>query len=176
VWDAATAHAKPVLQGDLSAISRLAINDDGTLIAAAGPTSDPRVEIWDVVAGKKLQTLTKATSAITDLDFQPGGKLLAVADLKGSLWLFTPQDGQLVKTIPATADQGWFNGLAFSPDGSMLATTSPNGEVQVLNAATGDAAAHVSADGSAIALAFSPDGQRLAVSARDQSVRVFALP
>jgi len=177
VWDAATARAKPMLQSDLRAISRLAINDDGTLIAAAGPSSDPRIEIWDVLAGKKLQTLTNATSAITDLDFQPGDKLLAVTDLKGSLWLFTPQDGQLVKTIAATADQGWFNGLAFSPDGSLLATTSPNGEVQLLNAATGDAAAHVTfANSSAITLAFSPNGQRLAVSVRDQTVRIFELP
>jgi WD40 repeat protein len=177
VWDAATTQAKPALKGDLSAISRLAINDDGTLLAAAGPSSDPRVEIWDVVAGKKVQTLTKATSAITALDFQPRGKLLAVTELQGSLWLFTPQDGQLVKTIAATADQGWFNGLAFSPDGSMLATTSPNGDVQLLNAATGAAAARLtSAGGSAIALAFSPNGERLAVSIRDQTVRLFGLP
>lgn len=177
VWDAATARAKPALQGDLSAISRLAINDDGTLIAAAGPSSDPRIEIWDVVAGKKVQTLTRATSAITALDFQPRGKLLAVSEVKGSLWLFTPQDGQLVTTIAATADQSWFNGLAFSPDGSMLATTSPNGDVQLLNAATGDVAVRLgSANGSAIALAFSSDGQRLAVSLRDQTVRIFGLP
>src|SRR5262249_28958446 len=129
-WDSVTLTANPPLRSDLTSIARLAISDDGKLIAAAGPSSDPRIEIWDVPAAKRLETLPRATGAITGLDFQPRGKLLATSDLNGSLKLWNIQDGQLVKTISASTDQSWFSGLAFSPDGTLIATTSPNGDIQ----------------------------------------------
>jgi WD40 repeat protein len=177
VWDAATGNARPTLRSDLGTIYRLALNDDGSLLAAAGPPSDPRIEIWDVATGQRIHTLADSQGGITGLAFQPRGMLLAAADFDGSLRLWNARNGQLAHRIPATQDQERFTALAFAPDGTMLATASPNGEVRFWNVGTGEAVAQMTiTDASPLALEFSPDGEKFAVSLRDKTVRIFELP
>jgi WD40 repeat protein len=177
IWDTASGTARSQLQGDLKAIARLAFNDDGSLLAAAGPPNDPRVEIWDTTTGQKRQTLVGSQGLITGLTFQPGSPIVAVADIQGALRLWDAQDGQLARTISAQESQQRFIGLTFSPDGKLLATGALNGDIQLWNPSDGKTAAQLNlGTGSALALAFSPDGQRLAIGGRDETVRVLELP
>jgi WD40 repeat protein len=173
LWDGASGAAKPAIRSGLKLIYALAVSADGTRIAAGGPPDDPRIEIWNSATGKLLQTLTGVTSSLTNLALQPGGDLVAATDLQGALWIWNAQDGKLVKTIAATQQQRWFSALAFSPDGSMLVTGSPNGDLVFHRAQTGDEVAILPLRVAGVfSLAFSPDGQLLASGLSDQTVRI----
>jgi WD40 repeat protein len=180
-WDGASGAAMPLLRGEqLAAITDLAVNDDGSLIAAGGPIEaggqpgDPRIELWDAESGTLRHTLAVGSARIVTLAFQPRGKLLAATDLAGELRLWNADDGTLIKTISATSQQGSFTALAFSPDGKLLVTGTPNGQIIFWNAETGEqAAALPSRDIGIFTAAFSPDGQRLALGFADQTVRIF---
>ena len=69
------------------------------------------------------------------------------------------------------------NGVAFSPDGTLLAAAEVDGAVQMWNLATGQAVgAPLEADrpgGSVNGLAFSPDGKLLAAADSDGTVRLW---
>jgi WD40 repeat protein len=67
-------------------------------------------------------------------------------------------------------------GVAFSADGSRLATTGGDGQVKVWDAATGTELLNLSGHTSSIwAVAFNREGSRLATASLDGTVRVFAL-
>jgi WD40 repeat protein len=179
VWDTATSTQRQTLHSDLKVIARLALSDDGSLLAAAGLPDDQRnvaIEVWDTTTAAKRQTLVGSRGLITAMAFQPGTTTLAACDLAGALRLWKAQDGQLLQTISAQEDQRYFVGLAFSPDGATLVTGSFTGDIQFWNPATGAQAAKVALVGTgASTLVFSPDGQQIAVAGRDASVRVLEL-
>ncbi|HET9223639.1 MAG TPA: hypothetical protein VFO07_14095 [Roseiflexaceae bacterium] len=179
VWDAATGERRQTLRSDIETIVRVALSDDGSLLAISGLPDEQRnvaVEIWDTTTVTRRHSLVGSRGLISAMAFQPGATALAVADLSGALRLWNSQDGQLLRTISAQADQRYFVGLAFSPDGSALVTGSFTGDVQFWNPATGAEAARLTlADTGASTLAISPDGQQIAVGGRDTSVRLLAL-
>jgi len=179
IWDAATGNARPLLQTGLGAVVRLAFNDDGSLLAAAGvPDAQNKtpIEVWDTVAGSRRQTLVGSQGVVTALAFQPDGTLVAAADLQGALRLWNSQDGKVVETFMAQPEQQRFVGIAFSPDGAALAASALNGDIQFWNPTTGAESAKVSFGVGASTLAYSPDGQMIAVGGRDETVRVLELP
>jgi eukaryotic-like serine/threonine-protein kinase len=64
-------------------------------------------------------------------------------------------------------------GLAFSPDGQMLATASYDGSVRLWNVATGREMGRLSHGGKATDVAFSPDGHLLATAGGGPTVRLW---
>ncbi len=137
IWDAASKNARPVLRSELQAITRLAFNDDGSLLAVAPARPDDlRVEVWDTTTGQRVQTLVGSQGLITALNFQPGSGIVAVADTRGALRLWNARDGQIALTLSAQENQQRFVSLAFSPDGKVLATGALNGDIQLWNAPT----------------------------------------
>src|SRR5690606_26523970 len=94
----------------------------------------------------------------------------------GVLRLYEGETGSEVRSILAAPEHGWFSGLAFSPDGTLLATGTPTGLIQFWNPATGAEVASLQQEYGVITLAFSPDGEHLAVSARDVTVRLYGVP
>ena len=64
-------------------------------------------------------------------------------------------------------------GVAFSPDGTRVATGSYDGSARVFDAATGAELARLDHGGLVYGVAFSPDGTRVATGSSDGSARVF---
>jgi WD40 repeat protein len=63
--------------------------------------------------------------------------------------------------------------VAFSPDGTQVATGSSDGSARVFGAATGAEISRLGHDGPVTAVAFSPDGTQVATGSSDGSARVF---
>ena len=75
------------------------------------------------------------------------------------------------------AHQRAISGLGFSPDGTLLASTSRDGLLVLWDVASGRAVARLDADELASnGLAWSADGARLAAAFQDQVVRVWQMP
>jgi WD40 repeat protein len=118
-----TATGKEVQTLPISA-NALAFSADGKCLAASSGSS---IKIWDLGAGRELETLAGQLGA-QDLAFSPDGKLLITSDQLLGLWDVT--SGKLIRTLP-----GGSQTLAYSPDGRWLAT-NPKGQLKIWDTST----------------------------------------
>lgn len=107
----------------------LASSPDGTSLAAA--YGDNAVRIWDMKTRTVAHTLVGHTSAPDDLAFSPDGHLIASISLfDDSLHLW---DVATEKNL-VTLDVSSVRALAFSPDGTKLATPGgPPGQIYAIS-------------------------------------------
>jgi len=178
-------------------ILSLAFGPDGKTLFSAGDSlyrrvpgkpnhveSDPRARMWDVASGKLIREFAEAgpdrwaCAAALSGD----GRTLASRQ-SNSIKLWDVSSGKVVRTIPGfwlpaaasdkTIHEGWadtHNGLALSPDASLLACTNhPLHTVTLWDTATGRRKLDFpdSHGESVKGVACSPDGSRIATAGGD---------
>ena len=107
---------------------------------------------------------------ITDIQYSPDGKFLAVASGIG-IWLYdvtVHQEASLITGHTSVVDC-----LAFSPDGRILASGSADGTIILRDRITGEQTALIGHTLWITDLAFSPDGKTLASDSRDSTIRLW---
>ena len=78
----------------------------------------------------------------------------------------------LARTL--TGHAGWVRGVAFSPDGRLLATASMDSTAKLWDPATGECVRTVTGHGAGLrGVAFSPDGRLLATASTDKTARLW---
>jgi WD40 repeat protein len=114
------------------------------------------------------------SSASRDLAiFSPDSKVLAVATARWEVRLWDTTKREFIRTL---GPHPWrLNGMSFSPDGRLVASSSWAGDVRVFDVTTGkEVVAPLSGHGSGVhAQGFSPDGATLVTSGDDSSVRLW---
>ncbi len=190
LWDPATGEHLRTLTGP--AVRGVAFSPDGRLLATAG--DDGSARLWDPATGDCLRTLTGPTGQVFGVAFSPDGRLLATAsgsarrwdpatgDGPARRWDLATSDGSARLWDPATGDclriltghTGLVRGVAFSPDGRLLAAAGNDETARLWDLATGNHLRILTGHtGQVRGVAFSPDGRLLATGSGDGSARLW---
>jgi WD40 repeat protein len=167
IWDAQSLELIRTLRGLSGSVYGLDFNRDASQIAAVTnqPNNAPTITVWDVNNGNRLTTIRGLTRPITAIAMLPTEEAVAGVSVDGTLRVWNTRDGVEIRSFQASAEAGWFSSLAVSPDGSVFATGSASGAVELWNATTGARISGVDLEGGTIfALIFSNDGRQLAAS------------
>ncbi len=178
LWDVADGTQHSVLKGRTSPYANVAFSPDGGLVASA--SSDDVVGVWDVGTGEQLANLTGHAQEVRAVAFNADG-LLASASRDRTVRLWDVESGRQQHVL--THDAG-LSGLAFTPDGSLLATGNWTDRTVILwDVATGERndTLTVKVDGlenrgDTKDLAFSDDGTTLATANSDGTVTLWTRP
>ncbi|MEU6431274.1 trypsin-like peptidase domain-containing protein [Microbispora sp. NPDC046973] len=142
-------------------VRRLAFDAAGARLAV-GFTMGHDTEVRDLATGGLLHRLPHF-GEVTALAFQPGGDLLAVgSEHVVALWDLSGARARKVREIPHRV-----HAVAFSPDGTLLATGGLDRTAQVWDVATGDMRHRLEHENSVTDVAFHPGGDRLATTSAD---------
>jgi WD40 repeat protein len=184
VWDAQTGRLLRTLTGS-GAIRSIAFSPDGKHIVAG--SIDQAVKIWDAQSGRLLRTLTGPSTTIRTVvycpavAYSPDGKLLATSSRDQTVKIWDAATGSKLRTLPGhkrlegiTTLHSMDRSVAFSPDGSHLATGSSDGAVTIWDLQTGQVQLPLHASAQQItSIAYSPDGKRLATASLDGAAKIW---
>ena len=153
-------------------IYALAWRPDAKAIALGGYQS---VRLMDATGQVETSRLAGHADAVRALAWSKDGTILAAAGgvpgRKGEVKIWKA-DGTLQATVSGHSD--CIYGLAISPDGKTIATSSYDKLIKLWDAATGQEIRTLKDHIDAIyALDFSPDGKRLVSGAADRSIKVW---
>jgi len=133
------------------------------------------IRIWQVETGRLRGTLRGPAPPIRNAVLGPQGRHLALSlERESSVRLYdceTSRETQLV------GHRDFVSGLAFAPDGRLLATGSMDGTIRLWDTASGRESARLSGHMQETTdVAFSPDGATLASVSRGESLKLWHLP
>ena len=169
------------MTGHAGAVRIVAFRPDGRRVASGG--ADRTVRIWDPATGRLLETVRSHQTPIAGLAYSPDGRRIASADEDGPIRVWEPEanetDGrslhghpQGVSRLPFIPDQA--RRLAFSPDGTMLASLGTTSDVRLWDVSdAGDPRVLRGHTAQVYPVAFSPDGRWIASGGWDQTVRLW---
>jgi WD40 repeat protein len=149
-------------------VDDLVVVDAGNKLVTA---SGEGTIVWDMATGKRLKTLP--TGPVRSVAVAPAGDLLAIGSLRGTLSVVELATDKLkfVKQLKAYAI-----GLAFSPDGSLVASAGADADIQLWNTTTGAAVATLTGHTSDVLdIVFHPGGKRLYSIGGDHTLREWGL-
>jgi WD40 repeat protein len=176
LWDADTGEKKQVFKGHTDSLRAVALSPDGR--RALTGAEDRTAILWDVGTGKAIFTLKGHPGKVRAVAFSPNGKLLAtgaeadpqalgkVQEAKAILW--DAATGQEVREL--TGHQASVTSVAFSPDGSQLATGSGDQTAALWEVATGRRLRLLEGHKRVLtSVAFSSDGKQLVTGSQDRT-------
>jgi WD40 repeat protein len=161
VWEPLSGHELVRITENFSPDSEVGVNQDGkSLVTTAGKT----VSVWST-AGRVTRRFL-LNSAATGLTFTRDGKLFAACDsTTARVWETDSGDlrAQMIQKEP-NIGSSWrdqLKSVAFSPDGSLLATANGDQTARIWDTASGREILRVQRKGTVQGAFFSPDGKLL---------------
>ncbi len=174
VWD--WRNRQPVLTVDGQA-QRLAFSPDGTQLAVG---QEAAIDLWTVADGQRTHHLTIGIGGVRDvLLYAPGGTYLINGGAIPAVMVWNAATGAFVNTLPEVGGESV--SAAFSPDGSLLATSVLGGAVTLWNMAqiSADTLSRANLDfgaPQALYVDWSPDGFMLAIIEAAGTIQLWGVP
>jgi WD40 repeat protein len=135
------------------------------------------IRIWDADTGTLVREIDSSHNSVRAV-YSPDGSVLAAGD---SGWaeefpvrLWDAASGELRRTLSGHTKD--VDGLAFTPDGRILASGDWAGLIRLWDVSTGEPLQVLEQGGSVKAAAFRPDGRRLATAGFDGLVWIWGVP
>jgi WD40 repeat protein len=159
-----------------AAATSMKISPDGKMIAVGGGDwGSGRTEVWDAQTSSKLKVLGCNGFVVWKVQFSPDSTLLAEA-CGDETTLQRPLKGSIVWSAKRMQ---WIDvaTVAFSPDGTVLASGDYEGKIMLWNVATGEKLVIIDGHFDKInSLVFSEDGTMLVSGSEDGTVKVWGIP
>jgi WD40 repeat protein/tRNA A-37 threonylcarbamoyl transferase component Bud32 len=171
VWDVGTGRLLHDLDGSTEKVTGVAFDPDGRRLGAVG--SNGQLCLWDAATGRKLWSAPVGGFS-SSIAFSVDGKLIAAdAGVRyfgegAKVKIFDAETGTEKGTLPGLV--GSVNSMAFSPDGSRIATADDR--LRVWSALTGQELLALAGSEHLCGLSFTPDGRRL-IAVDGAHVQVF---
>jgi WD40 repeat protein len=144
---------------------------------AAGHGPGTGSNLGRAIAARDFTVQLPTNAIANDLAFSPDGRFLAIGvENIGATYLWdvaTDRQAAILKV----RGSGSITGVAFSPDGELLASANNAGQVFLWNVSTGTLVATLTSPGPGWAdgVAFSPDGKLLAIGQGNRQVYVWSV-
>ena len=181
MWDVATREHIATL-GEQHRSRAIAFSPDGTMLASGASGSDDNtIELWDVRTKQHITTLGRHRGWVHSLTFSPNSRILASGgsgDGAIKLWDVATQTN-IATLSDARISISDIQSLAFSPDGTILASGSGSGRIEhLLNLWDVVTKQHIATLGGrtswgSLSVAFSPDSTTLASGAGDGAINLW---
>jgi WD40 repeat protein/tRNA A-37 threonylcarbamoyl transferase component Bud32 len=183
LWDAGKGNQVQLLKVAAHPMHGMAFSLENPHVAVAGTSG---LVVWDWASGQELHKFRAHTINAHGVAFAPDGKRFATSSW-GGYFMRKPDATARPEKMPnevkvwdnATGKEiftlaGGGIGVAYSPDGKLLASGSQEGTVRVWDADTGKELFTLRGHASAVSgVAFSPDGKRLASASADHTVKLW---
>ena len=168
VWDMANWRIIATLAENDGDVNAVAFSPDGKLLASGHV--DKKAYLWDTTTWKRT-TKIMAEKTVNALAFSQNGNVLAIAsDDDGMLW--DVKKNKLFKTLKGHDRD--IRAIAYSPDGTRVATGSNDNTVILWDAASGDNMKTLSGHQNNVnAVVFSGDGKYLLSGSNDNSLSIW---
>jgi WD40 repeat protein/serine/threonine protein kinase len=152
----------------------LQFSPDGTTLVSGG--RDGCVSFWYAATGELLNIVSNSIGPVYGLEFSPKDHGLATTGWHPTSANADVQilNSKTARTLRRFEEPGQVVCLAYSPDGTTLATAGTDQLISLWDVASGRLRAKFTGHTGVVwSLAWSPDGQRLATAGWDGSVRVW---
>lgn len=128
IWDCDQRRELTTLRGHLDQITSVGFSSDGKYLASS--SWDLQVKLWDLVTYKERWTLSGGEYGVTSLSFSPANKhLLAVVFAPTTIKLLECETGRTL--VVYKGHRRAITSLAFSPQGTILASGSRDGTIKL---------------------------------------------
>ena len=168
LWDTETGQQHPGLSGHTDLVKAITFIPNGRRLVSA--SSDRTIRVWDLLTGQHKSIEVKL-NRYADVLFSPDGKGLAMAHKYiQKIELSETDTGQFLRTFRTA---GSVDAIAFSPDGSMIASSSsgwPDYPIELWNTQTGELLTTFTGLNEMKAHAFRKPGMKFRSCELDQSV------
>jgi WD40 repeat protein/basic membrane lipoprotein Med (substrate-binding protein (PBP1-ABC) superfamily) len=172
LWDLSNGERVLTLPGQQGPLYGVDFTSDGKSLITGG--TNGIIGFWNVSLSQEWLTFP-TTPGAGRLAYAPSGAYVAAGfGPQGAVKVWDTRSGVEVLSLPEGSHRSWVESVAFSPDGSLLATASLDGMAKLWRMPDGQLLHTLSGHAMGIYdLAFSPDGKHLATAGGDSVVMIW---